>query len=309
VRVNVSQVFENVGAGDVQGSAAAQEAAKLAMSQVTVNNIPPEQISIMSIESVSGRRLLLESSELSEHTEVAHRELATSYTRITFELSANLEEIGFTNKESQRYVSWLKNQVERSVREDTYTARLRAAGLSAGINVFSFVKVSQVPSYSTPLVVFVATYAPSLFVSNIPTAVPSMGLVNLGRCSDSIFYSCMDNMEARDGDFSMCNMCMCKEFRSYGGTRSCAADPVLFACYISEDHCDAKLRQKWIIVFGAVGLFSCIVLGMFCRKYCCSRGSRRRQRVSRYKVYAADNNVVNMVEHFYEEDGEFDTIE
>jgi hypothetical protein len=126
-----------------------------------------------------------------------------------------------------------------------------------------------------------------------PSGQPSasIGLANVGSCSDSIFYNyCMDNIEAYSGDFAVCNMCMCKEHQSYGGTRSCAADPVLFACYISEDNCRTKLRQQCIIIFSAFGLCNCILLGIYWRMYCL-RHIRSRGKTSFTKVYAAEQEV------------------
>jgi hypothetical protein len=97
----------------------------------------------------------------------------------------------------------------------------------------------------------------------------------------------MNNIEVQSGDFAVCNMCMCKEYRSYGGTKSCIADPLLFACYVSENNCEAKLRQILIIILCAFGLFNCIMLGIYWRMYRW-RGIRRRQQ---YKVHAAEQEV------------------
>jgi hypothetical protein len=113
--------------------------------------------------------------------------------------------------------------------------------------------------------------------------VVKLGFQNIGVCSDNIFYDCMDNIEAHSGDFAVCNMCMCKEYRSYGGTQSCAGHPVLFECYMSEDHCETKLRQIWLIIFCAVAAFECIVVGLFVYKLCMHR-RHKMQRISPYEV-------------------------
>jgi hypothetical protein len=95
----------------------------------------------------------------------------------------------------------------------------------------------------------------------------------------------MDNIEAHDGDFAVCNMCMCEEFESYGGNKTCGADPVLHACYLSDTSCEYMLRKGWIIGFSVIGVVYCAFMVVCC--YFCT-GYKKEQRISPYR---ASNNV------------------
>jgi hypothetical protein len=84
---------------------------------------------------------------------------------------------------------------------------------------------------------------------------------NIGKCSDSIYYNCMDNIAAHGGDFAVCNMCMCADCGAYyHGEKSCGADPILYTCFISNSTCQYKLRQAWVIGFSCSGVFFMVAM-------------------------------------------------
>ncbi len=105
---------------------------------------------------------------------------------------------------------------------------------------------------------------------------------NIGRCSDRMYYNCMENIAAHDGDFAICDMCMCKEYGTYyEGKKHCAADSVLHACYISDTNCMYKLRESWVIGFSFIGLF---YMGFCCMcTYMCWYKYSKEKRVAPYK--------------------------
>jgi hypothetical protein len=186
VRVNVSQVFENVGAGDVQGSAAAQEAAKLAMSQATRNLIAPHQVGIVSIEAMSRRRFLLGPNQpyfpsqsdvkqlkwMAQSQAKGHRQLGTVYTKITFSMLATMENLGLNNTSAETFLTWLRRDISGAVKDESFTWFIKIAGEAAGINIFNFAKVLEEPTYSEPAVVYVATFAPTTSPTLRPIAKP-----------------------------------------------------------------------------------------------------------------------------------------
>ena len=84
--------------------------------------------------------------------------------------------------------------------------------------------------------------------------------INNGECSDNVYRKCVENIESHDGDWAYCDMCMCEEYESYGGSGSCGANDMLYACYLSTSQCKSKLRLSWIIGFAGVGVFICCTL-------------------------------------------------
>jgi hypothetical protein len=200
VWLNISFIFENVGAGDVQGSPAAQEAAKLAMSQATEGVIPPKQISIVRVVLLASRRFLREENTNMGNNEFlwrqrnkeTHRQLGTVYSELTFQLLGRLEEIvkieemWLNNTATQTYVNWIKRTVTKNVREDAYTSNLKTAGAAAGVNVFMFAKVSILPTFSEPVTVYASTYAPSFLPTGAPSAAPTWGETMHHTCRNVI---------------------------------------------------------------------------------------------------------------------------
>lgn len=94
--------------------------------------------------------------------------------------------------------------------------------------------------------------------------------VNSGKCSTRIFNQCVENLMKNDGDFAYCDMCMCEEYKSYGGSGSCGADEVLYSCFLSNSACKTQLRQSWIIGFSAIAFVVCCLsvtcILLLCRK-------------------------------------------
>lgn len=169
----------------MQGSIAAQDAAKVAMSQATQGVIPTSQINVVRIVLLASRRLSRDPDNRGDLYEVSgiptRRGLGTVYTQVTFLLLAKLEEIvkiedkWLNNTATLTYMLWLKRTVITSVRENTFVENLKSAGSSAGVNVFNFAKISILPTFSEPLTVYVATYAPTGLPSGEPTSVPTWG--------------------------------------------------------------------------------------------------------------------------------------
>ena len=81
---------------------------------------------------------------------------------------------------------------------------------------------------------------------------------NYGKCSDKVYANCVQNIGDKDGDWARCNMCMCDEYESYGGSGSCGADDELYNCFLSTDGCKSQLRQAWIIGFSFIAFSICL---------------------------------------------------
>ena len=94
-------------------------------------------------------------------------------------------------------------------------------------------------------------------------------LNNDGACSDKIYSQCVANVMENDGEFAYCDMCMCEEYESYGGSGSCGRDEVLYSCFISSSACKSTLRQSWIIGFAFIAVFICCCMGGIIAYFCC----------------------------------------
>ena len=151
VYVNITQIYDNVGAGDMQNSLVSQSVARNVLS-MCIGVIPARDIRIPKLYS---------------HT--------LKQTAVVFEVLGRLEELGFNNTASYAFTTWLQKNISSCISSGSYTAALKAEGQAAGINVFSKAKVISQPTYATPRIVYAETYTPSSVPSGLPTAEPTWG--------------------------------------------------------------------------------------------------------------------------------------
>jgi hypothetical protein len=102
-------------------------------------------------------------------------------------------------------------------------------------------------------------------------------LINVGKCSSKVLAKCAQNIADHDGDYAYCDMCMCEEYESYGGSGSCGANAVLYSCFISNSGCKTTIRQSWIIGFAFMALLACLLL-VAVLYFCC--GARKSKTAS-----------------------------
>lgn len=101
-------------------------------------------------------------------------------------------------------------------------------------------------------------------------------ITNEGKCSNKVFANCVENIADNDGDFAYCDMCMCDEYESYGGSGSCGSDEVLYACYLSNSACKTQMRLSWIIGFVFIAVVACCSIAA-CTFVCVRSKSKKVQ--------------------------------
>lgn len=161
-------VFDGVSAADMQNDAAAQDAARAAMA-AAMSGIPIQQIRITDISDGSRRNL-----QGNNDAPSAQRRLVSS-TSVTYEITAKLEDLGYTSQDSDAAYKSLTDQISSSVSSGEFQQNLKASGQSAGVSTFSQASVTKKPAYSDPVTIAVVTTTPTSSPTIAPTAFSKRG--------------------------------------------------------------------------------------------------------------------------------------